>query len=95
MFDAWRHPDGRLRHEPPSLPSAAASPLERPSPVKLCIPVADPAAADLELMVSPTYLNFITHHPAFHPFPPRPWRRHRLRALAERSGVRRHRRLKG
>jgi ATP dependent DNA ligase domain len=45
--------------------SAAAGPAERPSPVKLCIPVSDPAAADLELMVPPTYLEFITDHPAF------------------------------
>jgi hypothetical protein len=74
MFDAWRHPDGSLRHEPPALPSAPG-PLDRPSRVKLSIPVHDPAAADLELMVSPTYLDFITHHPAFHPFPPRRWRR--------------------
>jgi hypothetical protein len=74
MFDAWRYPDGSLRHEPPPLPSAPAGPLDRPSPVKLSIPVHDPAAADLELMVSPTYLEFVIHHPAFHTFPPRPWR---------------------
>ena len=84
MFDAWSHPDGSLRHEPPppgsspgqALPATAVDPLERPSPVKLSIPVHDPAAAELELMVSPTYLDFITRHPAFYPFPTRPWRRH-------------------
>jgi hypothetical protein len=74
MFDAWRHPDGSLRHEPPSLPSATTGPLNRPSPVKLNIPVADPGAAEIELMGTPTYLDFIIHHPAFDRFPPRPWR---------------------
>jgi hypothetical protein len=82
VFDAWRHPDGRLRHEPPALPSTAPGSLDCPSPVKLCIPVHDPAAADLELMVSPTYLDFIIHHPAFHRFPPRRWRPNRLRRFA-------------
>lgn len=81
LFDAWRHPDGALRDEPPALPSAAAGPLDGPSPVKLTIPVHDPAAADLELMVSPSYLDFITHHPAFHSFLPRPWRRNGWRLL--------------
>jgi hypothetical protein len=81
MFDAWRHPDGSLRHEPPSLPFEADGSLERFPPIKLSIPVHNPAAADLELMVSPTYLDFILHHPAFHPFPPRRWRRNRLSTL--------------
>jgi hypothetical protein len=44
MFDAWRHPDGGLRHEPPSLPFEAGGPLERSSPVKLSIPVHNPAS---------------------------------------------------
>jgi hypothetical protein len=44
--------------------------------------VHDPVSADLELMVSPTYLDFIIHHPAFHPFPPRRWRPDRVRRLA-------------
>lgn len=72
MFDAWGYHDGTLRHAAPSPPSASAGPLDRPMRVTLSIPVHDPAAAELELMVSPTYLDFITHHPAFHPFPPRP-----------------------
>lgn len=90
MFDAWRCPDGRLRHEPPAPSSAAAGPADRPSPVKLCIPVSDPAAAHLELMVSPTYLEFITDHPAFRGFPPRRWRRNGLGALIRK--IRRNRR---
>jgi hypothetical protein len=39
--------------------------------VKLAIPVQDPKKVDLELMVPPTYLDFIEHHPAFRPLPPR------------------------
>lgn len=72
IFDAWRHPDGLLRHEPPSVDTA--NPLEHASLVKLSIPVRDPRKTDLELMVPPPYLDFIRHHPAFHPFPPRPAR---------------------
>jgi hypothetical protein len=34
---------------------------------------------DLQLMVSPTYLDFVIHHPAFHAFPPRRWRRNGFR----------------
>jgi hypothetical protein len=90
MFDAWRYPDGRLRHEPPPLPSTATGPLDRPALVKLGVPVHDPAAPDLELMASPTYLDFIIHHPAFHRFPPRPWRGNPLRLLAAK--MRRNRR---
>ena len=81
MFDAWRHPDGRLRHEPPALPFEAVAPRDCPSAVQLSIPVFDPAAAELELMVPPSYLDFIIHHPAFHPFPPRRWWRNAWRRL--------------
>jgi hypothetical protein len=56
---------------PPPLPATAADRFEYAVPVKLSIPVHDPAAADLELMVPPTYLEFIIQHPAFHGFPPR------------------------
>ena len=74
IFGAWRYSDGRLRHELPSLPTGAAGPLQSPRPVRLSIPVRDPRSPDLELMVPPGYLDFIRHHPAFHPFPPRPAR---------------------
>jgi hypothetical protein len=71
IFDAWRDPDGRLRHEPPPQPPETAGPIQSPSRIRLSIPVRDPRKADLELMVPPDYLDFIQHHPAFHPFPPR------------------------
>jgi len=71
ICDAWRYPDGRLRHEPPPPPTDRRRPFQAPSPVKLSIPVRDPQKVDLELMVPPTYLDFIEHHPAFRPLPPR------------------------
>jgi hypothetical protein len=74
IFDAWHYPDGRLRHEPPSVPTGTRGPFQRPAPVKLSIPVRNPRKVDLELMVPPDYLDFIQCHPAFHPFPPRPAR---------------------
>jgi hypothetical protein len=56
----------RLRHEPPPPPSADQfGPLQASSRVKLFIPVRNPQKLDLELMVSPTYLDFIEHHEAF------------------------------
>jgi hypothetical protein len=61
IFQAWRYPDGSLRHEPPSLPSVAAGSFHRPSPMKLSIPVHDPAAADLALGVA-DLSGF--HHPS-------------------------------
>jgi hypothetical protein len=71
IFDAWRYPDGRLRHEPLPRRRISTRFFPVPSPVKLSIPVRDPQKVDLELMVSPTYLDFIEHHPAFRPLPPR------------------------
>lgn len=70
IFDAWRHPDGRLRHEPPSPSADHHGSFQAPSPVKLSIPVRDPQKVGLELMVPPTYLDFIEYHPAFRPLPP-------------------------
>ena len=69
VFDAWRYPDGRLRHEPPL--QRPADPIGQASLVRLSIPVRDPRNRDLELMVPPEYVDFFRHHPAFHPFPPR------------------------
>ena len=71
ICDAWRYPDGRLRHERPPPPTDRRRPFQAPSPVKLSIPVRDPQKVDLELMVPPTYLDFIEHHSAFRPLPPR------------------------
>lgn len=56
IFDAWRYPDGRLRHEPPPLATGAAGPFQPPPPIRLSIPVRNPRKADLELMVPPDYL---------------------------------------
>lgn len=71
MFDAWRDPDGRLRHPPGR--GAAATPLHGAA-VRLSIPVRHPRKAELELLVPPEYLEFIRHHPSFHPLPPAPAR---------------------
>jgi hypothetical protein len=49
--------------------------------VKLSILARDPAAADLELIVSPRCLDFIIHHLPFRPFPPRRWHLHGLSVL--------------
>jgi hypothetical protein len=87
MFDAWRHPDGSLRHEPPlPFPTTAGS-AGGPAQVRISIPVQDSAAGELELIVSPTYLDFITRHPTFHPFPPRPWRQGRWRLLTPKRSA--------
>jgi hypothetical protein len=48
LFDAWRHPDGTLRHASRPLPSAAAGPPDGRARVKLSIPVHDLAAANIE-----------------------------------------------
>jgi hypothetical protein len=84
IFDAWRYPDGRLRHEPPPLATGAAGPFQPPPPIRLSIPVRNPRKADLELMVPPDYLDFIRHHPAFHPFSPRRARSNFLPGLASK-----------
>jgi hypothetical protein len=59
MFNACRHPDGRLRHEPDRDGGGTCT--------RLSIPLGRRHNSELELMVPPDYLDFIREHPSFHP----------------------------
>ena len=67
MFDAWRYPDGRLRHEPDRDGGAAYA--------RLSIPLGRRRNVEFDLMVPPDYLDFIREHPSFHPLALAPARR--------------------
>jgi hypothetical protein len=69
-LEAWHCEDGTLRHTPPA-DNDRRAPIARAAPIKISMPVLDPQRADCILVVSPTYLDFITAHPAFRPLPPR------------------------